>query len=199
MTLIFFIGPLIYLIYVGFFKWDGLSPKVFAGLANYKSVFKDTTFRMAFKNTLVWMATATFIHIPFGLLLALLLNKKPKGWKLFRFVYFIPNVISTTAIAFLWYFIYHVDVGLLNGILRFLKLSFLAHPWLNDPKTALFCNQVPFALYAGLTMVYLHDTSFNHIARIIRGCRGGWCHRLEEGLVHLPSSIDSCHHHESDA
>lgn len=108
---------------------------------------------MAFKNTVIWLLSALFLHIPFGLLLALLLNRQPRGWKFLRVMYFIPNVISTTAVAFLWYFIYHVDVGLLNNILKSIGLGRLAHAWLNDPGTALVCNQVPFIFYVGLTMI----------------------------------------------
>ena len=109
----FFLFPLAYLSYISFFEWDGLGPKTFV-----------------------------LLHIPFGLLLALLLNRKPRGWKVFRVMYFIPNVISTTAIAFLWYFIYHVDVGLLNNMLNAVGLKKLTHAWLNDPTTALWCNLV---------------------------------------------------------
>lgn len=150
---LFFFFPLCYLIYVSFFQWDGLSPKVFVGLENFKYVFADPVFRIAVKNTVVWLCAALLIHIPFGLLLALLLNRKPKGWKFMRVMYFIPNVISTTAIAFLWYFIYHVDVGLLNNILKEIGLERFTHAWLNEPGSALSANMVPFVLYVGLTMI----------------------------------------------
>ena len=114
-----------------FFEWDGLGPKTFVGFENFEYVFSDPIFRTAVKNTIVWLLSALLLHIPFGLLLALLLNRKPRGWKVFRVMYFIPNVISTTAIAFLWYFIYHVDVGLLNNKLNALGLKKLTNAWLN--------------------------------------------------------------------
>ena len=123
------------------------------GFENFEYVFSDPIFRTAVKNTIVWLLSALLLHIPFGLLLALLLNRKPRGWKVFRVMYFIPNVISTTAIAFLWYFIYHVDVGLLNNMLNAVGLKKLTHAWLNDPTTALWCNLVPFVVYVGLTMI----------------------------------------------
>lgn len=153
LILAFFLGPLCYLGYVSFFEWNGLGPKAFVGFANFQYIFSDPVFRMAFKNTVIWLLSALFLHIPFGLLLALLLNRQPRGWKFLRVMYFIPNVISTTAVAFLWYFIYHVDVGLLNNILKSIGLGRLAHAWLNDPGTALVCNQVPFIFYVGLTMI----------------------------------------------
>ena len=149
----FFIFPLCYLIYVSFFEWNGLGPMVYVGWENFKSVFTDPEFAIAVKNTIVWMCAALIVHIPFGLFLALMLNRKPRGWKFFRVMYFIPNVISTTAVAFLWYFIYHVDVGLLNNVLKAVGLGELAHPWLNDPGSALIANMVPFMMYVGLTMI----------------------------------------------
>ena len=149
----FFLFPLAYLSYISFFEWDGLGPKTFVGFENFEYVFSDPIFRTAVKNTIVWLLSALLLHIPFGLLLALLLNRKPRGWKVFRVMYFIPNVISTTAIAFLWYFIYHVDVGLLNNMLNAVGLKKLTHAWLNDPTTALWCNLVPSVVYVGLTMI----------------------------------------------
>ena len=81
------------------------------------------------------------------------LNRRPHGWKFLRVMYFIPNVISTTAVAFMWYFIYHADMGLLNAILRAVGLGSLARSWLGNTQTALICNQIPFMLYVGLTSI----------------------------------------------
>lgn len=153
MSILFFIIPFIYLVSISFYSWDGLSPMVFAGIRNYWKVLSDPVFLTAVRNTVMWMGTTVFVHIPLGLLLAFFLNRKPRGWKVYRFTFFIPNIISTTAIAFLWYFIYHVNIGLLNGILRSIGLEKYQHAWLSDPSTAVICYQVPFGIYVGLTMV----------------------------------------------
>ncbi len=152
-AVVFFIIPLLYIVYISFFEWNGLNTMQPAGLQNYMDVLKDLNFRLAFKNTLVWMAAAVFIHIPLGLFLALLLNRKIFGWKVFRILYFLPNVISITALAFLWYFIYHKDMGLLNWALRMLGQESLVRGWLTDLSTALPATLVPFSLYVGLTTV----------------------------------------------
>lgn len=68
-------------------------------------------------------------------------------------MYFIPNVISTTAIAFLWYFVYHADAGLLNVFLEGIGAGHLTRAWLGSIDTAQIFIQVPFVLYAGLTMI----------------------------------------------
>ena len=89
----FFLFPLAYLSYISFFEWDGLGPKTFVGFENFEYVFSDPIFRTAVKNTIVWLLSALLLHIPFGLLLALLLNRNPRGWNVFRVMYFIANVI----------------------------------------------------------------------------------------------------------
>jgi len=153
LTFVFFIAPMFYLVYVSFFRWDGLSPMEFVGFSNYSFVFADRVFRLAFRNTLIWSATALLLHIPFGLFLSLLISKRLRGWRFMRVMYFIPNVISTTAIAFLWYFVYHADAGLLNVFLEGIGAGHLTRAWLGSIDTAQIFIQVPFVLYAGLTMI----------------------------------------------
>lgn len=153
LTFVFFVVPLGYLIVVSLFKWNGLGPMEFTGLGNYEYIFRNANFHKAFRVTLLWLASALIVHIPFGLLLSLMLNRRPHGWKFLRVMYFIPNVISTTAVAFMWYFIYHADMGLLNAILRAVGLGSLARSWLGNTQTALICNQIPFMLYVGLTSI----------------------------------------------
>ncbi len=153
MTLTFFIIPLVYLISVSFYKWNGLGPMEFTGFGNYTYIFRSLSFRKALRVTLWWLAAALALHIPFGLLLSLMLNRHPAGWKLLRILYFIPNVISTTAVAFMWYFIYHADMGILNAILIKLGLGQYTRAWLGSIDTALVSNMVPFILYVGLTSI----------------------------------------------
>lgn len=152
-AVVFFIVPLVYIVYISFFEWNGLNTMHMVGIQNYIDVLKDENFILAFKNTVFWILAAVCIHIPLGLLLALLLNRKICGWKIFRILYFLPNVISITALAFLWYFIYHRDMGLLNWILDLIGLDGLSKGWLTDLHTALPVTMVPFAIYVGLTTV----------------------------------------------
>ena len=152
-AVLFFIVPLIYIVYVSFFDWNGLNTMTPVGIQNYVEVLTDSNFQLAFRNTLFWILAAVFIHVPLGLILALLLNRKICGWKVFRIIYFVPNVISITALAFLWYFIYHKDMGLLNWVLRLMGLTSLEKAWLTDMKTAFIATLIPFSIYVGLTTV----------------------------------------------
>ncbi len=82
-------------------------------------------------------------------------------------MYFIPNVISTTAIAFLWYFIYHVDVGLLNNMLNAVGLKKLTHAWLNDPTTAPVVQSGSICRVCGVDDDYLYDAAFDDTERTL--------------------------------
>jgi len=153
MTVVFFVFPLIFVLFVGLRDWDGIGAMTYVGLDNFRSLFADPAFKTAVVNTVYWILAGIFIHTPLGLLLALILFKKPAGWKWLRTIFFLPNVISTTALAFLWYFVLHVSLGLVNNGLKAIGLGSLARGWLSDPSTALYANMVPFVLYVGFTMV----------------------------------------------
>jgi multiple sugar transport system permease protein/raffinose/stachyose/melibiose transport system permease protein len=79
--------------------------------------------------------------------------RRPRGWKLFRTLLFLPNIISATALALLWYFVFHVSLGLLNGGLTAVGLGSWTRNWLFDPDTALGATMTPWVLYIGFGMV----------------------------------------------
>jgi raffinose/stachyose/melibiose transport system permease protein len=149
----FFVLPLIFVAYMSFHQWAGLGPANFIGIDNFTYLFNDRTFRTALFNTVSWAFVGIFIHTPLCLLVALILARRPLMWKLFRTIFFLPNVISTTAIAFLWYFILHVDLGLVNNLLGAVGLGSWKRAWLFDPQTALPGTQLPFIIYIGFGMV----------------------------------------------
>lgn len=150
---VFLMIPLVFTFIVSFKEWNGLSPMKHVGWANYERLMSDPVFIISIKNTLLWIGAAVLVHIPLGLLLALVLSKKPSGWRFFRTVFFLPNVISSTAIAMLWYFTFHNKIGMINGFFWSVGLDDWARPWLNDPNLAVFVTMVPFILYVGVTMV----------------------------------------------
>ncbi|WP_270170732.1 carbohydrate ABC transporter permease [Paenibacillus sp. SYP-B4298] len=152
-TLLFYLFPLVFAGYTSLQSWNGLNEMVYVGMDNYRLLAGDPVFAKALRNTLTWIASAVLLHIPFGLLLALLLARRPRGWRLLRVLLVLPNVISTTAIAFLWYFVLHVNLGLLNHLLEAVGLPGWKRAWLSDIQTALVAHQLPFILYVGLTMV----------------------------------------------
>src|SRR4051794_16105297 len=99
-------------------EWAGVGTPQWVGVDNFVHLAGDEAFRKALVNTLLWVLVGTFIHTPLCVLVALVIARRPRGWKIFRTVFFLPNVISATALALMWYFVFHVSLGLLNSGLK---------------------------------------------------------------------------------
>jgi raffinose/stachyose/melibiose transport system permease protein len=108
----------------------------FTGLMNFFRVFSDSKFWVAMKNISWFMILTLATQLPIGLLLAVLLNTKFKGYKFFKTLFFVPQVLSPTVVALVWYFIL-MPVGVLNNILKIIGLESLARSWLVEPSTAM--------------------------------------------------------------
>jgi len=151
--LLFFIIPVVYVFALSFFKWDGLSDASFVGISNYSRILSNSVFRRSVTNNLIWALTATLVQVPLATLMALILNEKPRGWKVFRTVYYLPQVISGVALAMLWQAMYNSEYGFLNGVLKLLGLDHLCHNWLGELNTALPAVLIYWVFYVGYYMV----------------------------------------------
>ncbi|MDO5422177.1 MAG: sugar ABC transporter permease [Eubacteriales bacterium] len=148
-----YLGPMVLGAVSSFTKWNGMTPMKFIGLRNYVRIFQDPVFHAALRHTLVWALLAIVIHVPFGVLTALVLKRKRKGWRFVRAAFMVPNVISRAAISLMFVFIYKVDVGLLNTFLRFIGLEQYCRNWLADADTAFLSVTNIWLWYAALIML----------------------------------------------
>lgn len=155
LVVIFFVLPVLYNVVVSLLKWDGISQPIFRGITNFTKLFKDKSFIRSVKNNIAWAAVAACIQVPLAMLMAIILSRKPKGWKFFRTVYFFPQVISGIALATLWRAIYNAETGLLNSILRSVGLGNLACDWLGGSKTAFPAVLIYWVFYIGYYMVIM--------------------------------------------
>ncbi len=132
----FYLAPLLATIATSFMKWDKINIEGFAGLNNYQRLFQDPVFYTSVKNILSWVSFAVFVHIPFAIVVALILSTKMRGWKLLRTAYFIPQIISSVAWATIFISVFNPGYGLLNSVLELMGLPQMARNWLFDPATA---------------------------------------------------------------
>lgn len=151
--LMFFILPVIYVLVVSLFKWDGMTRALFVGVENYLNIWKSAVFRRSVGNNLIWALAATCVQVPLAVLMALILNERPRGWKVFRTIYYFPQVISGVALAMLWSAMYNSEYGLINGILKLLGRGDLAKNWLGTLQTALPAVLIYWVFYVGYYMV----------------------------------------------
>lgn len=118
-------------------------PVVFVGLKNFIKIATSGTAQQAFINTAVYAVLVVPVIILLGTLLAVLVNNSMKGVKLFRTIYFSPQVITMTVVAVVWSFIFSPGAdGLMNSVLKVFGLQ--PQAWLQDSKWALFCIAVMY-------------------------------------------------------
>jgi raffinose/stachyose/melibiose transport system permease protein len=158
---LFFIFPLFFTVETSVMKWKGIGDMEFIGLRNFERLFGDETFQMALGNNFIWALASGFIQVPLALLVALLLNRKPKGWGALRTIYFLPNVISAVAIAMMWTQIYNPNHGLLNALLAPFFPDLAHYHWLGVPATALGSVIAQSVLYIGYFMIILMAAATN--------------------------------------
>lgn len=169
---IFFILPIIYVLVVSCLKWNGISAPQAVGVENFVKLLKNSTFQRSLKNNVIWALVAGFIQVPLAMVMAIILSRKPRGWKFFRTVYFFPQVISGIALATLWRAIYNAVHGMLNGLLSAVGLGRLATDWLGNSSTAFPAVLIYWVFYVGYYMVIMMadittiDTSYYEAATI---------------------------------
>ncbi len=121
---VFLAAPLGWSVYISMSDEQLLRPGQFIGLDNYTQIFtNDPSFYQSIGVTLRWIALTTPLFLGAGLGLAILLNQKLPGMRLFRTILYIPAVLSGVAITILWAVLLNGDVGAVNTILRQLGVS----------------------------------------------------------------------------
>ena len=160
MFMLVYLGPMVLALVSSFTKWDGMQSMRFIGLNNYVKIFKDPVFHASLWHTLFWAFLAVAVHVPFGVLVALVLKRKRKGWRFTRSVFMLPNIISRSALALMFVFIYKPDVGILNMLLKNVGLEHFTRNWLVDPNTALLSVTNIWLWYAAvITLIVLSELS----------------------------------------
>ena len=137
----------------------------FVGFANYIRLFRDTAFLRATTNTFIWIILQCTLHVGLGLLIALMLYKKPRGWKFIRTVYMIPNIISNAAIAIIFLNVFNPRFGVINSLLRMVGLESLTHNWLMEMNTAFPSVTMTWFIFAGYTttIILAHAISIDEV------------------------------------
>ena len=124
-------------VWLSFWHWDGITPATWAGLANYTGFFADPTLAAALEHTLVFIFFFAVLPIVLGLVSAALTSRKEvRGAGAYRWVIFLPQLLTPAVTAVVWKRIYAPD-GPFNMLLRAVGLGDLARGWLGDYTWAL--------------------------------------------------------------
>jgi N-acetylglucosamine transport system permease protein len=139
---IFVLWPYAQALFVALTDWSGMTPtKTYIGFGNFTRLMDDAKFWNALKHNLQLLVLLPLTILPIALLFSALTTQKVKGLRgssFYRFLFFAPEVMSAVVIGVLWSFVYHPNIGLLNGVLRTIGLEGLTRAWLGNSQTVLW-------------------------------------------------------------
>lgn len=133
--LVFMIIPIIFTFYISFHDWGILGAPEFIGFQNFVTLFSDKVFWTSLGNTVYYTAATVPLSAAFGLLGAILLNRKIPLRPIFRTIFFAPVVVSMTAAGLIWTWMFNPHYGLFNEILSYFGIGTV--DWLTSTTWAM--------------------------------------------------------------
>ncbi|GAA2649903.1 carbohydrate ABC transporter permease [Paractinoplanes durhamensis] len=140
----FFVLPAVQGLQYSTTDWDGFSPSFHnVGLDNFREVATaDDLFRNALGNNLKFLLAVVIGQTVLALFLAVLLAARSRGSTWLRGLFFLPTILSSVSVAFVWRFVYDPNFGLAN------RLTGLHESYLGDEKKAIF--------FVAITQIWFH-------------------------------------------
>ena len=136
---IFSIYPILRTLYLSFTNFNGFTDPQFVGINNYKRLFSDSIFWTAFGNTLKIWSINIVAQLGLAFLLTIIFSDikyKIKGLSIFRALFYLPNLIAMTSVAFLFAQLLDWQYGTINQMLLDAGIISSKINWLGQPKTA---------------------------------------------------------------
>lgn len=136
--LTFSVYPVFRTLYLSFTSYKGFGDAKWAGLANYIRVFKDKFFWKALGNTVKIWGVNIILQLGLAFLLTVIFSDikyKIRGLSVFRAVYYLPNLIAATSVAFLFKTLLDWKYGSFNQLLLTLGVAKEQINWLGSTST----------------------------------------------------------------
>ena len=137
---IFFVVPTLQAFQYSATDWDGISPE-FAnvGAGNFSRITSnDDLFRGALTNNVKFLLVVVIAQTALSLLLALLLQRNSRSSTALRALFFLPAILSSVSVAFVWKFMYDPNFGLINQVLGAVGLDGLQGSFLGSDSQAIY-------------------------------------------------------------
>jgi putative chitobiose transport system permease protein len=132
---VFFIYPILAVVYYSFTEYNIVTPPEWIGLRNYQRLVIDPIFWLALKHSLIYLLVTPALII-LSTILAIVVNRKLTGIHAFRALYFIPVISGSIAVGIAWRMMLDTN-GIINSIL--LAVGIIQEPiqWLAEPAFTL--------------------------------------------------------------
>ncbi|MCR5418353.1 MAG: sugar ABC transporter permease [Lachnospiraceae bacterium] len=114
---VYFIYPVIDTFVISTYKWNGISAdRTFVGIQNWVTLLHDKLFWSAFGRNVIIMVFSIILQIPLGLFLATFLEQGGKKYNFLKVIWFLPYLMSSVAIAFLFTYALATNGGIFSSL-----------------------------------------------------------------------------------
>ncbi|CQR57903.1 carbohydrate ABC transporter permease [Paenibacillus riograndensis] len=128
--------PIIYGIPLSLTDYSVITETHYVGFENFTRAFQDHNFIISLWNSLVYVLIVPVIQV-ISILMAILVNSRIPGVKMFRTAYYIPVVTSMVAVALIWSWLLGNN-GVVNYLLIQAGIISGQVSWLSTSTTALY-------------------------------------------------------------
>jgi raffinose/stachyose/melibiose transport system permease protein len=111
-------------LYQSLFRWRGVTNNEFVGLRNYEFLLQSRFFRHSIWVTLRYMLWSVGLQIPAAYILAYLLYSGVRGYRFFRFLFFVPVVLLTVAVGIMFNYLFSRAFGMLAPVAEALGFEY---------------------------------------------------------------------------
>lgn len=152
--LLFLVAPIAGVVVISFFDWNLMGAPRFVGLANYREMTGDSEVWRSMRNTVYYVLLNIPAQTVLALLLAMAMNRKLRGLKVFRVLFVLPWMAMPVALGIVWSWAFDPQHGVVN---QFLALFGVDGPaWLSSTGWAMpVLASVNIWQYTGYTMLFL--------------------------------------------
>src|SRR5919107_4728345 len=136
----FLVVPILFLFYLTFQNGGIITPPRFVGLENWQRAWSDDLVRTTIRNTLYYCLLAIPSVFVIGMVLALCLQRIPRGSGPLRSLFYVPTLTPYVLAALIWLFVVQRDFGALNiflGLFGIPPQNWLGSPTLVMPSIAM--------------------------------------------------------------
>lgn len=115
--------PVIIVMLLSFTNYElGMPDTGFVGIDNYVSVLSDAKFWHVLRNTVIYTLLVVPGSVIGGLFLAVLVQSVGKGRRIYQCLFFLPVTATLVAMATVWKYLLHGQIGPINQLLHGLGL-----------------------------------------------------------------------------
>jgi len=114
-----------------------LQGRPYVGLRNYRNAIDDPLFGNSLKTTLIFVLVVVPLVTLIGLLVALLLNQRVRGFGILLVLVLLPWSVPTVSAGIMWRLLLHGDFGALDGFLYRIGAIDSYVQWLSSSNLAM--------------------------------------------------------------